>query len=61
MTFHEFPKAHWKHLRTSKVVESPCAAVRGTVRISVQMAMAYTSYRQEASRGETRGPRQTAR
>ena len=27
-TFYAFPKAHWKHLRTSNVVESPFAAVR---------------------------------
>jgi transposase-like protein len=26
--FHRFPKEHWKHLRTSNVVESPFAAVR---------------------------------
>ena len=28
VTFYAFPKAHWKHLRTSNVVESPFAAVR---------------------------------
>ena len=28
MTFYGFPKEHWKHLRTSNVVESPFAAVR---------------------------------
>lgn len=28
MTFYAFPKAHWKHLRTSNPVESPFAAVR---------------------------------
>src|SRR5581483_23240 len=27
-TFYEFPKEHWKHLRTSNVVESPFATVR---------------------------------
>lgn len=28
MTFHQFPKEHWKHLRTTNVVESPFAALR---------------------------------
>jgi transposase-like protein len=29
MTFYDFPKAHWKHLRTiNNPVESPFAAVR---------------------------------
>jgi transposase-like protein len=28
VTFYEFPKAHWKHLRTTNPVESPFAAVR---------------------------------
>lgn len=28
VTFYAFPKAHWKHLRTSNPVESPFAAVR---------------------------------
>ena len=28
VTFYEFPKEHWKHLRTTNVVESPFAAVR---------------------------------
>jgi putative transposase len=28
LTFYGFPKEHWKHLRTSNVVESPFAAVR---------------------------------
>lgn len=28
VTFYQFPQAHWKHLRTSNVVESPFAAVR---------------------------------
>ena len=28
VTFHRFPKAHWKHLRTTNVVESPFAALR---------------------------------
>jgi len=27
-TFYRFPKEHWKHLRTTNVVESPFAAVR---------------------------------
>jgi transposase-like protein len=28
MTFYAFPKEHWKHLRTTNVVESPFAVVR---------------------------------
>lgn len=28
LTFYEFPKEHWKHLRTTNVVESPFATVR---------------------------------
>jgi len=28
VTFYDFPQAHWKHLRTTNVVESPFAAVR---------------------------------
>jgi putative transposase len=28
VTFYDFPKAHWKHLRTSNPIESPFAAVR---------------------------------
>jgi putative transposase len=28
IAFYEFPKAHWKHLRTTNPVESPFAAVR---------------------------------
>jgi transposase-like protein len=28
VTFYNFPKAHWKHLRTSNPIESPFAAVR---------------------------------
>ena len=28
MTFYQFPREHWKHLRTSNPVESPFAAVR---------------------------------
>ncbi len=28
VTFYEFPKEHWKHLRTTNPVESPFAAVR---------------------------------
>ena len=27
-TFYDFPEAHWKHLRTTNVVESPFASVR---------------------------------
>ena len=28
VTFYQFPRAQWRHLRTTKVVESPFAAVR---------------------------------
>jgi hypothetical protein len=28
VSFYAFPKEHWKHLRTTNVVESPFAAVR---------------------------------
>ncbi len=28
IAFYRFPKAHWKHLRTSNPVESPFAALR---------------------------------
>jgi putative transposase len=28
LTFYEFPEEHWKHLRTTNVIESPFAAVR---------------------------------
>jgi transposase-like protein len=28
VTFYGFPKEHWKHLRTTNIVESPFAAVR---------------------------------
>jgi transposase-like protein len=28
VTFYEFPKEHWKHLRTTNIVESPFASVR---------------------------------
>ena len=28
MTFYRFPEEHWKHLRTTNVVESPFAALR---------------------------------
>ena len=28
VTFYAFPKEHWKHLRTTNVVESPFAVVR---------------------------------
>ena len=28
VTFYQFPKAHWKHLRTTNSIESPFAAVR---------------------------------
>ena len=28
IAFFDFPKEHWKHLRTTNVVESPFAAVR---------------------------------
>jgi len=28
VTFYRHPKAHWRHLRTTNVVESPLAALR---------------------------------
>src|ERR1700675_1065691 len=28
VTFFDFPAEHWKHLRTTNVIESPCATVR---------------------------------
>ena len=28
ITFYEFPKEHWRHIRTTNVVESPFSAVR---------------------------------
>jgi transposase-like protein len=28
VTFHQFPQEHWKHLRTTNIVESPFAALR---------------------------------
>jgi len=28
VTFYDFPEPHWRHLRTTNVVESPFAAVR---------------------------------
>ncbi len=28
VTFYQFPREHWKHLRTTNVVESPFAALR---------------------------------
>jgi transposase-like protein len=28
VTFYQFPREHWRHLRTTNVVESPFAAVR---------------------------------
>jgi transposase-like protein len=28
VTFYQFPREHWKHLRTSNPIESPFAAVR---------------------------------
>jgi len=28
VSFYEFPKEHWRHLRTTNVVESPFAAIR---------------------------------
>jgi len=29
VTSYQFPKDHWRHLRTTNVVDSPFAAVRG--------------------------------
>lgn len=28
VTFYDFPEAHWKHLRTTNIIESPFASVR---------------------------------
>jgi transposase-like protein len=28
VTYYDFPEAHWRHLRTTNVIESPLAAVR---------------------------------
>jgi transposase-like protein len=28
VAFYDFPKEHWKHLRTTNIIESPFAAVR---------------------------------
>jgi putative transposase len=28
VTFYQFPREHWRHLRTTTIVESPFAAVR---------------------------------
>ena len=28
VTFYQFPREHWRHLRPTNIVESPCAAVR---------------------------------
>ena len=28
MTFYRYPKEHWRHLRTTNVIESPFAALR---------------------------------
>jgi len=28
VTFYQFPRAHWKHLRTTNPIESPFASVR---------------------------------
>lgn len=28
ITFYEFPKEHWRHIRTTNIIESPLAAVR---------------------------------
>jgi len=34
LTFHDFPAEHWKHLRTSNVIESPFATVRLRQRVT---------------------------
>ena len=34
LTFFDFPAEHWKHLRTSNVVESPFATVRLRQRVT---------------------------
>ena len=42
VTFYDFPEAHWKHLRTTNVVESPFASVR--LRTSAAKRFATTSF-----------------
>jgi hypothetical protein len=34
LTFFDFPAEHWKHLRTSNVIESPFATVRLRQRVT---------------------------
>jgi putative transposase len=34
LTFFDFPAEHWKHLRTSNVIESPSATVRLRQRVT---------------------------
>ncbi len=44
VTFYRFPKEHWKHLRTTNVVESPFAALR----LRTNAANAYGSLKDSA-------------
>jgi len=40
LTFFDFPAEHWKHLRTSNVIESPFATVRLRQRVTKAQARA---------------------
>jgi hypothetical protein len=50
VTFYAFPKEHWKHLRTSNVVESPFAAVRLRRSRMTSSAIFWSPYAQAAER-----------
>jgi len=34
LTFYDFPAEHWRHLRTTNIIESPCATVRLRQRVT---------------------------
>ena len=51
VTFYDFPKAHWKHLRTTNIIESPFAAVR----LRTAAAKRYKKVRQ-CHRGDLEDP-----
>ena len=62
VTFYDFPEAHWKHLRTTNVVESPFASVRlrtsAAKRLSASTVLRPSSgsssrWRRNASEGST--------
>jgi transposase-like protein len=40
LMFFDFPAEHWKHLRTSNVVEPPFATARTTCRSCAQIVLA---------------------